>query len=41
MLHIAPVERLDFYELARSAYAIVQTGEPRSYSCFILTEGIV
>jgi L-fucose mutarotase len=38
---VAPVERFDFYELARSVYAIVQTGEARGYSCFILTKGVL
>jgi L-fucose mutarotase len=40
-VRIAPVERLDFYALTRSAYAIVQTGEPRGYSCFVLTKGVL
>jgi L-fucose mutarotase len=38
---VSPVERFDFYELARSVYAIVQTGEVRGYSCFILTKGVL
>lgn len=40
-VEIASVERLDFYELARTAYAIVQTGDPRGYSCFILVKGVL
>lgn len=40
-VEIAAVERLDFYELARTAYAIVQTGEPRGYSCFVLVKGVL
>ena len=40
-VRIAPLERLDFYALARSAFAIVQTGEPRGYSCFVLTKGVL
>ena len=38
---VAPIERLDFYELTRSVFAIVQTGEPRGYSCFVLTKGVL
>ncbi len=40
-VEIAAVERLDFYALARTAYAIVQTGEPRGYSCFVLVKGVL
>ncbi len=40
-VEIAPVERLDFYALARTAYAVVQTGEPRGYCCFVLTKGVL
>jgi L-fucose mutarotase len=38
---VRPVERREFYELARSVYAIVQTGEARGYSCFVLTKGVL
>ena len=40
-VEIAAVERFDFYELARTAYAIIQTGEPRGYSCFVLVKGVL
>jgi len=40
-VEIAAVERLDFYELSRTAYAIIQTGEPRGYSCFVLVKGVL
>lgn len=40
-VEIAAVERFDFYELTRSAYAIIQTGEPRGYSCFVLVKGVL
>ncbi|MFT4110810.1 RbsD/FucU family protein [Propionicimonas sp.] len=40
-VEVEPVERLALYELARSAYAIVQTGEPRGYSCFVLVKGVL
>jgi L-fucose mutarotase len=38
---IAAVERLDFYALARTVEAIVQTGESRGYSCFVITKGVL
>jgi L-fucose mutarotase len=36
-----PVERFAFYDLARSAYAVVQTGERRFYGCFMLRKGVI
>lgn len=38
---LQPVERTDFYALARKAFAVVLTGETRSYACFVLTKGVV
>jgi L-fucose mutarotase len=38
---ITSVERFAFYEAAKSAYAIVQTGEGRLYANLILTKGVV
>lgn len=35
------VERFAFYDLARKAYAIVQTGERRFYGCFMLRKGVI
>ncbi|MCX5580440.1 RbsD/FucU family protein [Kaistia terrae] len=35
------VERFDFYERARSAYCVIQTGERRFYGCFILKKGVI
>ena len=35
------MERHDFYALARQCYTIVQTGEPRGYSCFVLVKGVL
>lgn len=40
-IEVAPVERQDFYALARQCYAIVQTGEERGYSCFVLVKGVL
>ncbi len=35
------LERLAFYEAARTAFAIVRTSDPGHYGCFILKMGIV
>ncbi|MEX0280726.1 MAG: RbsD/FucU family protein [Arenibacterium sp.] len=35
------VERFDFYDLAREAYAVIQTGERRFYGCFMFRKGVV
>ena len=35
------VERFDFYDLSRQAYAVIQTGERRFYGCFILRKGVI
>jgi len=37
----ASIERFAFYEAARTAFAIIQTGEPRSYGNIILAKGII
>ena len=34
-------ERYAFYELAKKAYCVVQTGERRFYGCFILKKGVI
>jgi L-fucose mutarotase len=38
---IAMIERHAFYERSRSAYAVVQTGELRTYGNLILKKGVV
>ncbi len=38
---IASVERFAFYDVARQAFAIVQTGERRLYGNIILKKGVV
>jgi L-fucose mutarotase len=38
---VAPVERTAFYEQAKAAFAVVLTGETRSYACFLITKGVV
>ena len=35
------VERFDFYDRARNAYAVIQTGERRFYGCFLLRKGVI
>ncbi len=35
------VERFEFYDRARAAYAVIQTGERRFYGCFILRKGVI
>ena len=35
------IERFDFYDRARDAYAVIQTGERRFYGCFILRKGVI
>lgn len=35
------VERFDFYDRARQAFAVIQTGERRFYGCFILRKGVI
>ncbi|MFS4579775.1 RbsD/FucU family protein [Phaeobacter sp. C3_T13_0] len=38
---IQSIERFAFYELAKSAFAVVQTGERRLYGNIILTKGVI
>ena len=35
------IERFAFYDMARQAYAVIQTGERRFYGCFMLRKGVV
>ena len=35
------IERFEFYERARGAYAVIQTGERRFYGCFIFRKGVI
>ena len=35
------VERFDFYDRAREAYAVIQTGERRFYGCFMLRKCVI
>ena len=35
------IERFAFYDIARRAYAVIQTGERRFYGCFMLRKGAI
>jgi L-fucose mutarotase len=35
------IERFDFYDQAKQAFAVIQTGERRFYGCFMLRKGVV
>jgi len=35
------IERFAFYELARKAYCVIQTGERRFYGCFVFKKGVI
>ncbi|MGR3290563.1 MAG: RbsD/FucU family protein [Paracoccaceae bacterium] len=36
-----PIERFDFYDLAKQSYCVIQTGERRFYGCFMLRKGVI
>jgi L-fucose mutarotase len=38
---MVPIERYAFYERAKAAYAVIQTGERRFYGCFAFRKGVV
>jgi L-fucose mutarotase len=35
------IERYAFYERAKTAYAVLVTGERRFYGCFVLKKGVI
>ncbi|MGV8986919.1 MAG: RbsD/FucU family protein [Cypionkella sp.] len=35
------IERFEFYDRAKEAYAVIQTGERRFYGCFIFRKGVI
>ncbi len=39
--HLKELERFAFYERAKRAYAVIQTGEERQYGNLILVKGVV
>ena len=38
---MGPIERYAFYDLAKKAYCVIQTGERRFYGCFIFKKGVI
>jgi L-fucose mutarotase len=38
---LVPIERFAFYEKAKKAYCVIQTGERRFYGCFVFTKGVI
>jgi L-fucose mutarotase len=40
-IEMASISRQGFYERARSAFAVVITGEERPYTCFLLVKGVI
>ena len=35
------IERFAFYDLAKKAYCVIQTGERRFYGCFVFKKGVI
>ena len=35
------IERYAFYERAKKAYCVIQTGERRGYGCFVFKKGVI
>jgi len=35
------IDRFAFYDMARTSYAVIQTGERRFYGCFMLRKGVI
>lgn len=35
------IERFAFYEKAKKAYCVIQTGETRFYGCFVFKKGVI
>ena len=35
------IERFEFYDRAKQAYAVIQTGERRFYGCFMFRKGVI
>ena len=38
---LLPIERFAFYERAKQAYCVIQTGERRFYGCFAFRKGVI
>ena len=35
------IERFAFYDMAKKAYCVIQTGETRFYGCFVFKKGVI
>ncbi|HUC15790.1 MAG TPA: RbsD/FucU domain-containing protein [Acidimicrobiales bacterium] len=40
-LEMGSLKREDFYAIAKEAFAVVATGEPRPYGCVLFTKGVL
>lgn len=40
-VRLGSIERFEFYERAKNAFAVIQTGERRLYGCIILKKGVL
>lgn len=40
-LPLGSIERFAFYERAKNAYCVIQTGERRFYGCFVFIKGVI
>jgi L-fucose mutarotase len=38
---LGSIERFAFYDLAKNAYCVIQTGERRFYGCFVFKKGVI
>ena len=38
---LGSIERMAFYERAKKAYCVIQTGETRFYGCFVFKKGVI
>ena len=38
---LGSIERFAFYDLAKRAYCVIQTGERRFYGCFVFKKGVI
>ncbi len=38
---LGSIERMEFYEIAKKAYCVIQTGERRFYGCFVFKKGVI
>lgn len=41
VMPMGSVERFAFYDLAKKAYCVIQTGERRFYGCFVFKKGVI